>query len=393
MVRIQPAEPASESPIYWAFLVWYNKTMLSDATPFIRKVSEGQNLTAAETERALDIVIKEDTEGWFIWSLLLTLHTKGETGDELLGFCRNYVKRLPKLNPRIDADEITDTSGTGGDRVKTFNISTTASVVLAGAGVTVAKQAFFAVTGLTGSAEVFGAFGVDIMKIRTKQIEKTLETIGICPYLKEVMGRTVGLENLMVTQRMSEKGLKLVSPLHLVANIATPIKMKRRVYGCTWEKHLLVLAELLRKLGYTRGMVVHGLDGIDEVSNIGKTKIVEFTAKKTKTYTIKPADLGIKRAKFEDIKAVSKERNIIDFLRIIYGKDKSPRRDIVLANTAASLYVMDKVKDLAEGVEMAGKVIDEGLAFKKFEQLVKTLGNEKQLSNWEKKAGLASNYF
>lgn len=362
--------------------------MLSDATPFIRKVSEGQNLTVAETERVLDIVIKEDTEGWFIWSLLLALHTKGETGDELLGFCRNYVKRLPKLNPRIDADEITDTSGTGGDRVKTFNVSTVASVVLAGAGVTVAKQAFFAVTGLTGSAEIFGAFGVDIMKIRTRQVEKALETIGICPYLKEVMGRTVGLENLMVTQRMSEKGLKLVSPLHLVANIATPIKMKRRVYGCTWEKHLLVLTELLQKLGYTKGMVVHGLDGIDEVSNIGKTKIVEFTAKKTKTYTIKPADLGIKRAKFEDIKAVSKERNIIDFLRIIYGEDKSPRRDIVLANTAASLYVMDKVKDLAEGVKMAGEVIDEGLASKKLEDLVEALGDKKQLKGWKKKAGL-----
>lgn len=365
--------------------------MLSDATPFIRKVSEGQNLTATETEKVLDIVIKGDTEGWFVWSLFLALHTKGETGDELLGFCRNYVKRLPKLNPKIDIDNITDTSGTGGDRLKTFNISTTASVVLAGAGITVAKQAFFAVTGLSGSAEIFGAFGVNIMKIRVRQIEEALETIGVCPYLKEVIGKTAGLENLMVTKRMSDKGLKLVSPLHLVANIATPIKMKRRVYGCTWEKYLPVLAELLQKLEYTKGMVVHGLDGIDEVSNIGKTKIVEFTDKKIKTFTISPADLGIRKAKFDDIKAVSKERNIIDFLRVIYGKDKSPRRDIVLANTSASLYVMDKVENMAEGVIMAGKIIDEGLAFKKLEQLVKTLGDEEQLEIWKKKAGLTSN--
>jgi len=363
--------------------------MLADATPFIRKVSEGYNLTAAETEKVLDIVVKEDTEGWFIWSLFLALHTKGETGDELLGFCRNYVKRLPKLNPKISPDKVTDTSGTGGDMLKTFNISTAASLVLAGAGVTVAKQAFFAVTGLTGSVEVFSAFGVDIMRIKAQQVEKALETIGICPYLKEVVGKTAGLDNLLVTKRMSDKGLKLVSPLHLVANIATSIKMKRRVYGCTWERYLPVLAELLQKLGYTKGMVVHGLDGIDEISTIGKTKITEFTAKRIKTYTVNPSDLGIKKAKFKDIKAISKERNILDFLRIIYGEDRSPRRDIVLANTAASLYVMDKVKDLAEGVKMAGEVIDEGLASKKLEQLVEALGEEKKLDSWKRKAGLA----
>lgn len=362
--------------------------MLSDATPFIRKVSEGQNLTAAETEKVLDLVIKEDTEGWFIWSLFLALHTKGETGDELLGVCRSYVKRLPKLDPKIDIDNITDTSGTGGDRLKTFNVSTTASVVLAGANVTVAKQAFFAVTGLSGSAEIFDAFGMDIMKIRAKQVEGALEMIGICPYLKEVIGKTAGLENLMVTKRMSDKGLKLVSPLHLVANIAAPIKMRRRVYGCTWERYLPILADLLQKLGYIKGMIVHGLDGIDEVSTIGETRIVEFTAKKTKTFTISPADLGIKRARFEDIKAISKERNIIDFLRILYGRDKTPRRDIVLANTAASLYVMDKAKDLAEGVRLAGKIIDEGLAFKKLEALVDFLGDRELLNQWKKKAGI-----
>ncbi len=365
--------------------------MLSDISPLISKVSEGQNLTAAETERALDTVIEEDKEGWFAWSLLLALHTKGETGDEFLGFCKSYVKRLPKLNPKIDIDNTTDTSGTGGDKLKTFNISTTASVVLAGAGVTVAKQAFFAVTGFSGSAEIFGAFGVDVLKIRLQQVEKTLETIGICPYLKEVLVEKTGLENLMVTKKVSDMGLKLVSPLHIVANVVAPIKMKRRVYGCTWRKYLPVLAELFQKLGYTKGMVVHGVDGIDEMSNIGKTEIVEYTAKRTKAYKLSPADLGIRKAKFEDIKAISKERNVIDFLRILYGKEKSPRRDIVLANTAASLYVMGKVKNLSEGVAMAGEVIDEGLAFKKLEQLVKALGDEKQLENWKKKAGLASN--
>jgi anthranilate phosphoribosyltransferase len=187
------------------------------------------------------------------------------------------------------------------------------------------------------------------------------------------------------------RGLKLITPLHLAANVDVAVPIRRRVYGCAWENKLDVLAELFQKMGYLKGMIVHGLDGIDEVSTIGKTRIVEFTSKKAKTYTITPGDMGIKKAEYKDIKAISKKRNVVDFLRILYGKEKGPRRDIVLANASVSLYVLGKAKNLALGVKIARESIDKGLASNKLEQLVETVGNKDRFIKWKKDAGLISN--
>lgn len=364
--------------------------MLSDVTPLIRKVSERQNLTVKETEKAFNTVADGDKEGYYFLAILLALHTKGETSDELLGLCRSLARYVKGIKLKADIDNITDTSGTGGDRLRTFNVGTTAAFVVAGSGITVAKQAFFAVTGLTGSAEIFAAFGMDVMSIDAHTLKTTLEKVGISPYLKSSPALSKRKNTFATLMRVQlEKGLRLITPFHLAANAYAPIPMRRRVYGCAWEDKLPVLVELFQKMGYTKGMVVHGMDGIDEVSNIGKTKIVEYTARRAKTYTISPGDLGLRKAKYEDIKAVSKERNVIDSLRILYGKEKGARRDIILANAAASFYVMDKVKSLADGVKLAEQVIDKGLASKKLEQLVEAIGNKEQFEVWKKKAGVS----
>ena len=365
--------------------------MLSGVTPFIRKVSERQGLTAKETESAFNTIAVRDKEGYYFLAILLALHTKGETSDELLGICRSFARYSQKVKPRVDADIITDTSGTGGDRLKTLNVSTTAAFVLAGKGVVVAKKAFFAITGLTGSADIFASFGIDVMSIDAQTLKRTLEKVGISPYLSSSPAMSKKESTFATLMRAQiARGLKLITPLHLAANVDVAVPMRRRVYGCAWEDKLDVLAELFQKMGYVRGMVVHGLDGIDEVSTIGKTRIVEYTNKRTKTYTITPDDMGIKKAKFRDIKAISKERNVIDFLRILYGKDQGPRRDVVLANAAASLYVLGKAKNLALGVKLASESIDEGLASNKLEQLVEVVGNKERFKEWKEKAGLIS---
>jgi len=358
---------------------------LSDVTPIINRLIERKNLTAEETEEALDLVWAKDQEGWYIWSLMLALHTKGETSDELLGVCRSFNKFSAKLEPKLDPNTITDTSGTGGDKLKTFNVSTTASFVLAGGGVNVAKQAFFAVTGVSGSAEIYHAIGIDVLKLTPKTVEEALEITGISPYLKTSPSMT-GKPYISITRKMSSIGLKLTSPLHLAAFATCPMEMKRRVYGCSWEEFLGVLAELFQKLGYVKGMVVHGVGGIDEVSTIGPTKVAEYTSKKIKFSTIKPRDLGLKKAKFEEVKAISQKQNIIDFLQILYNKEQGPRTDLVKANTAASLYVMDKAKNLKEGVEKAGKIIEKGKAARKLEKLVGYYGGYPQLESWKRKA-------
>jgi anthranilate phosphoribosyltransferase len=148
----------------------------------IRKITERQNLTVDETEQAFTTLFEKDVESYFFFAFTAALHTKGETSDELLGFCKANERILPKVKVNIDPKNIIDTSGTGGDLIKTFNVSTAAAFILASAGVYVAKQAFYAVTGFTGSADLLGAFGVDVMGISKGGIEnvvKILEKEGI----------------------------------------------------------------------------------------------------------------------------------------------------------------------------------------------------------------------
>jgi len=360
--------------------------MLSDVTPLIRKVSEGQNLTAEEAKKAFTSIIREDKDGYFHLAFLSMLSAKGETSEELYGLCQAIAEFCPKIQTKIDQDKTVDLSGTGGSRLKTFNVSTAASFVVAGASFYVAKQAFPGVTSPTGSADLFRHLGIDIFRINQKQIQTCLTKVGLVPY-NVIFSLAKGMENTKNFGRIQvEQGLNFRNPFHLMGSVFSPIKMRRRIYGMFSEKYLRTIAELFQKLGYTKGMVFYGMDGIDEVSNIGKTKIVEYTTKRMKTYTISPQDLGLKKARYDDIKAISRKRNIIDFLRILYGKEQGPRRDIVLANTAAAFYVMDKVKNLTEGVRLAGEVIDEGLASEKLERLIEEVGDMKELESWKKKA-------
>lgn len=367
--------------------------MLSDVTPLIQKLTEGKDLTIGEAEKAFRILEEKDKESYFFFTFLAALHTKGETADELLGFCKANEHFVPRFNVGIEASKIIDLSGTGGDKIKTPNISTAASFVVAGAGITVAKQAFLGVTGLTGSADVMQAFGVDPLAVSREgpdKIRNILKQVGMVVYHANSMAspeKRKGFFNFWL-KRMPETGLAFVNAYHLAANVYSPIPMEKRLYGVFDEKYLRPLAELFQKLGYKKGLVVHGTDGLDEVSTVGPTKVVEYTAKRIKEYTVTPKDLGLKKANYTDIKAISRERNIIDFLRILYGKERGPRRDIVLANTAVAFYVMDKVKNLANGVRMAGKVIDEGLAFKKLKQLVDSIGDTQKLESWKNKAGI-----
>jgi anthranilate phosphoribosyltransferase len=135
-------------------------------------------------------------------------------------------------------------------------------------------------------------------------------------------------------------------------------------------------------------LLIHGVDGLDEVSNIGDTEIVELKENKINRYIVSPKDFGIKKAKYDDIKAVSVEQNIIDFLKILFNKERGPKRDIVLMNAAASLYIMDKVSDFKEGVELAKQIIEENKAANKLSELVKVIGDIDKLNHWKKKANI-----
>lgn len=368
-----------------------NKTKNSKTrkvSSLLRKMMEGKNLTANEAKTAFTTIIKEDKNTHFITAFLAIMSTKGATGEELYGLSQAVSEFYPKLNKEIDTNIVTDLSGTGGAKIKTINVSTAASFIVAAAGFKVAKQAFPGITSPTGSADIFHSLGIEVFKINLKQIKDVLEKIGLVPY-NIVFGLTDKLGVIRKFGRLNIQKLKIVNSLHLIMNLLSPIQIRRRAYGVFNVKYLEVIAELFQRRGYIKGIIYYGLDGLCEVSNIGPTKIIEIYKKKSKSYTVRPNDFGIKKSKYEDIKAISPKQNVIDFLRILYGRERGSKRDIVLINAAVALYTMDKVENFVQGTKLAAQILEEGLAFKKLEQLVNSLGSKEQLEFWKKKAGLS----
>lgn len=354
----------------------------------IRKVTEGRDLTVDEADQAFTTLFEKDIESYFFFAFTAALHTKGETSDELLGFCRANEHVVPKVKLNIDAQNLIDNSGTGGDTIKTFNVSTAAAFILASAGIYVAKQAFYAVTGFTGSADLMGSFGVDVINISKKGTQSVIDILketGIVTYVAQFLGhpdKSKGIAHWANKRR--EIGLNFTTAFHLAANAYTPIPLERRIYGMFDKKHLRVITELFQKMGYKKVMVFHGDDGIDEISNVGTTSICELSNDMIKEYSIVPEKLGIKRAGIDDIRAISREENIADFLRVIYGKNKGAKADLMYINAAAALYIMDKVSTISEGINFGRSLVNDGKASEKLEQFVKIHGDINRLEALKK---------
>lgn len=362
---------------------------LKDIPKILTKLSNGKDLTVEETEKAFNFAIVGDKKGDYFTALSMGLMAKGINVDELLGFCKSLIGVYPKIKLGTSSANITDNSGTGGDKLKTFNVSTTAAFIISAAGIAVAKQSFFAVTGIGGSGDLFREFGIDVIKLSNpNSIRKIIEKVGIAPYIAAFIPKPDDVPGLLSFAEKQRAGLKYITPLHLAANVTTPIKMERRVYGVFDNKYSKLLAQLFQKLNYKKGVIVYGVGGLDEVSNISDTEIVEFNENKIDKYTVSPEDFGVKKAKYDDIKAISIEQNVIDFLRILFDKEKGPKRDVVLMNAAASLYIMDKVSNFKEGVELAKQILEENKASDKLIELVKTIGDIEKLNQWKKKANI-----
>jgi len=355
---------------------------LDQIMPLIAKVVDGENLSAKESEEVFTNIFLYDREGYHFATFYSAIHAKGETADELLGFVNTHLKLGTKLKPGVPTDKITDLSGSGGGSLKTFNVSTTASFIVAAAGYKVCKKAFYSATSPTGSADVFATFGVDIAKLTVKKIESTLEKVGICPIFHPFISPGLKYRGMLTKKFFVEKRIRVRSPSHVASNTYAPMPMKYRIYGIYSEKYLEVLGTLFAKLRFKKTLTFYGVAGLPEISNVGKTIIVEQIDRKFKKYSIKPSDLGIKKATIDQIKTGGREQNIIDFLRILLGKEKGAKADLAAINAASSLYVMGETKSIAESVPKAQEIIKSGEGFKVLEKLVNFQGNPKLLNNW-----------
>jgi anthranilate phosphoribosyltransferase len=348
----------------------------------ISKLIDGNNLTSQESEEVFSTVIKEDKKGFYFTALMSAIHAKGETADELLGLMRFYKENSAIIKINAPTDKITDLSGTGAGSFKTFNVSTTASFVVAAAGYVVGKASYYGITSQTGSADLFGIFGIDLSRLSKALIEETLNQVGICPFYIFFISPKLENRGKLFKMVYRDEGLRVRTPGHLTTNAYSPFPVTHRIYGCYSERYLEILANLFQKLGYKKTLTFFADIGLPEISNVGKTTIVEQNGGHLKRYIVNPADLGVEEATKDDIKTGGKEQNIADFIKILQGKEKGAKQDLVAINAGAALYALEDVKTVAEGTKKAQQILKSGEGYIKLEQLVKMIGSPQVLKRY-----------
>lgn len=331
----------------------------------IAKVIQGQDLKQDETVEVMNEIMSGQASDAQIASFITAMRIKGETVDEITGAALVMREKATKI--KVEGD-IVDTCGTGGDGLHTFNISTISAFVVAGTGIKVAKHGNKCVSSKCGSADLLTSFGVNI-EVSPEVIEECINKIGIgflfAPKLHLAMKYAIGPRR--------EIGIRTI--FNILGPLTNPAGAKRQLLG-VYDEHLTeVLAMVLKKLGSSRVFIVHGEEGLDEVSICGRTKISELKEDgEISTYWIAPEDFGLKMAFVDEIKGGDAQKNLEMALEVLKGKDGA-RRDVVLLNSAFGLIAGGKANTIQQGIELAAKSIDSGMALEKLERL-KEITNE-----------------
>jgi len=348
----------------------------------VQKLIAGMHLTYDESRDIMEEIMSGNATQAQIGAFLTALRMKGETIDEISALAAVMRKFCHRIHPQVRG-RLVDTCGTGGDRVKTFNISTTAAFVVAGAGVPVAKHGNRSVTSKSGSADILEKLGFDLSLV-PNVVEKNIEDIGIgfmfAPAFHGAMKHAIGPRR--------EIGIRTV--FNVLGPLTNPANATAQLLG-VYDKTLIEpLAHVLKKLGSEEAIVVHGLDGLDEISTIGKTAMAWLKEDKVNSLHLAPRDFGIKLAKPENIKGTTPDQSAETTFQILYGcdRDGNPKRDIVLVNASAGIVVGGKAEGFRHGVELARESIDSGAAYKKLKSLIRASGGDmSQLERLELKYG------
>ncbi len=333
---------------------------LMDMKQLIGLVAGGGRLTIDQARRAFDIMMSGDATPAQIGGFLMALRVRGETVDEITGGA--MIMRAKAL--AIEAPEgAIDVVGTGGDAHGTYNISTATAFVVAGAGVPVAKHGNRAFSSKSGAADVLGALGVDL-DADMALVQRALSDAGICFLMAP---RHHGAMRNVGGPRV-ELGTRTI--FNLLGPLSNPAGVKRLVVGVFDRAWVAPLAEVLGKLGAERAWVVHGADGMDELTTTGPTLVAELDRGAVRRFEVAPEDAGLPRARLADLKGADPATNAAA-IRALLGGEAGPYRDIVILNAAAALVVAGRAADLAEGAAKAAAAIDSGAALAKLESLVR----------------------
>lgn len=325
----------------------------------IELLSQYKNLTASQMELVIEEIMTDKADTSRIVSFLTALNKKGETPEELTAAVLVMRKHMVKIN--TDKEVVLDTCGTGGDKKCTFNVSTIVAFVASGCGITVAKHGNRSVSSYCGSADILEALEINIDMTKEK-IEKCLNEIGIAflfaPKLHPAMKYAMPARKQMGTKTI----------FNILGPLSNPAGANRQLIG-VYDIHLTkILAEVLANLGTVHALVVHGRDGLDEITTTTQTLISEVYKGKLNNYEINPEDFGFKRAKLQDLIGGKTSDNAKILLDILKGKT-GPQRDIVLLNAAAAIYTADKTNSIKEAIALASESIDSGKALEKLKLL------------------------
>ena len=345
-----------------------------------RIANHSQSLDRAEAREVMAEVLAGKCSDAQIAALLIALRMKGETVEEIVGFAE-AIRSAAALLPIRGADALAvtgtgrdalaeeplaeetlvDTSGTGGDASGTFNISTATALVTAGAGVRVAKHGNRSISSKCGSADVAEALGINI-QLSPERAAQCLREIGICflyaPNLHPAMKQVQGVR----------RELRMRTMFNLLGPLTNPARANGQVVGVYSLDLVEKLAEALSMLGLHRALVVHGLDGLDEITITGTTRVAEARDGSVRSYEVEPEEFGMTRATLQDIAGGDARENAAIISEILKG-EKSPRRDVVLLNSAAALVAASKAHRLADALPLAIKSIDSGAAAEKLAAL------------------------
>ncbi|AKU08476.1 MULTISPECIES: anthranilate phosphoribosyltransferase [Haloferax] len=325
---------------------------------YIERVTGGADLTVEEARDAARAVFEDATEAQ-IGALLAALRAKGETEAEIAGFAQGMRDAALTIEP--DRGPLVDTCGTGGDDYNTINVSTTSALVAAGAGAAVAKHGNYSVSSSSGSADVLEVAGVNV-EAEPESVEACIEDNGVgfmlAPVFHPAMKAVIGPRK--------ELGMRTI--FNVLGPLTNPAGADAQVLGVYDSDLVPVIAESLSHMPVERALVVHG-SGMDEIALHDATTVAEIDGDEITEYTLTPADLGLEQAPIEAVAGGTPQENAADLEGILTGDVTGPKRDLILANAGAAVYVADLADSLEEGVEVARDAIESGAAKAKLDAL------------------------
>lgn len=340
----------------------------------IKKIIHKQNLSINEAEEIMREIMSGKITNAQLGALLTSLQMKGETIEEITAFAKIMREFSNRIRPNIQGNLI-DTCGTGGDKIKTFNISTISALVVAGAGIPVAKHGNRAVSGICGSADLLEGLGVNI-NLEPEKVQKCIEDIGIGFMFAPIF------HPAMKYAMPTRKELKIRTIFNILGPLTNPANAEYHILGVFQKELAPIMAKVLGNLGGKHIYTVHNSLGIDELAPIGINYITEYYDKKLETYALTNKDFNIPDCSINDILAGSLEDHLKIALNILKNKIHDAKYNTILMNTSLAFKSVNIVKDFIDGIELARETIESNKAYNKLEEFISvTQGNEIKLMN------------